>query len=355
MRKWVVILPITVVLAASIWMTYELYRPFHGYTGKIVVVVNSGMHVQNVADELVDHGVLAYRLPFLFRCWWGRTRHETLKYGEYLFDRPLSASNVYEKIVRGEVYLHSVVIPEGSDRFDMARIYAREIGLDPRAFLAASRSASSIHDLDPHAPTLEGYLFPDTYRFPRGEAASRVIQRMVDRFRHVWRSQIVSRTGHAAGSVHEVITLASLVEKETPSPEERSLIAGVFTRRLRLGMPLQCDPTIIYAIRLMRGAADTPITGGDLQVESPYNTYSHAGLPPGPICSPGLASIIAALHPAPGKALYFVSNNHGGHVFANTLAEQNRNVAHYRNQLKAACEQQQGQRLTRVGGHSRVH
>lgn len=358
MRKGFLIIPVVAVLAASAWMAYELYRPFRGYPGRMIVTVNPGTHVQEVAEALVNRGVIADRLPFLLRCWWGRQQHETLKYGEYLFDHPLSASQVYQKIARGEVYLHAVVIPEGSDRFDMMRIFEREIGLDPRAFLSATRKTSSIRNLDPKAPTLEGYLFPDTYRFPRGVSVSRVIQAMLDQFRHVWNSRILPQTAEGTANLHEVMTLASLVEKETPDPKERPLIAGVFTRRLRLSMPLQCDPTVMYAARLTQQSADPaagPITGSDLHLDSPYNTYSHAGLPPGPICSPGLASILAALHPAPGKALYFVSNNHGGHVFAATLWEQNRNVAHYRNQLKSRGATQQAKKASRSVPHSPVH
>jgi UPF0755 protein len=339
MKKWFLIIPIGVLVAAALWMANGLYRPFRGYTGNVIVVVKPGMHAQSVADELARDRVLAHRLPFLFRYWLGRRHHETIKYGEYLFDRPLSALEVYAKLVRGEVYLHSVVVPEGSDRFDMARIFHQDVSLNPRAFLAATGDTASIRNLDPKAPTLEGYLFPDTYRFPRGVSASRVIQTMVSRFRQVWNSRVRPQMTEGSADAHEVMTLASLIEKETPSPAERPLIAGVFVRRLRLGMPLQCDPTVIYALEIKESSADpvvAPLTGSDLQVDSPYNTYMHVGLPPGPICSPGLASILAALHPAPGKALYFVSNNHGGHVFADTLAEQNRNVARYRQQLKGA-------------------
>jgi UPF0755 protein len=354
MRKWVLLLPIAAVLAVSGWTAYELYRPFRGYAGRVVVVIKPGTHVEGLADELVRQGVLAHRLPFLFRYWWGLRRRETLKYGEYLFDRPLNALGVYDKILRGHVYLHSVVIPEGSDRFDMARIYGHEVGLNPQAFLAATRQTALIRDLDPNAPTLEGYLFPDTYRFPRGVSASRVARTMVDRFRQIWNARIAPLQAQVGANPHDVITLASLVEKETPNPAERPLIAGVFTRRLRLGMPLQCDPTVIYAIRLDSGPGDAaagPISEADLQLNSPYNTYAHPGLPPGPICSPGLASIVAALHPAPGKALYFVSNNRGGHVFANTLAEQNRNVARYRSELKAAGGKELWEKPRQVGAH----
>ncbi len=337
MKKWLLIIPLIIILAAAAWITYGLYTPFRGYSGKLILTINPGAQAQSVATKLVRHGVLANRLPFLVRYWIGKQHHETLKWGEYLFDRPLSATQVYAKLARGEVFLHTVVIPEGFDRFDMARTFARELDLSPQAFLSATQDASAIRDLDPQARTLEGYLFPDTYRFPRGVSAARVVQTMLQRFRSVLHSEILPQLSGDGRSLHDVITLASLVEKETPSPAERPRIAGVFSRRLKLGMPLQCDPTVIYAVRLS-GDADRsflgPITESDLKTPSPYNTYVRAGLPPGPICSPGLDSIRAALDPAPGKALYFVSDNHGGHVFSDTLEEQVRNVKRYRKELR---------------------
>jgi UPF0755 protein len=354
MKKWFLIILVGLLIGAAVWMVNGLYHPFRGYTGAVIVVVKPGMHAQSVADELARDRVLAHSQPFLFRYWLGRRHHESIKYGEYRFDRPLNALEVYEKLVRGEVYLHSIVIPEGSDQFDIARIFEREIGLVPRAFLAATAETASIRNLDPKAPTLEGYLFPDTYRLPRGVSASTVIQTMVNRFRHVWASRVRPQMSGASTDVHEVMTLASLIEKETPNPTERPLIAGVFARRLRLGMPLQCDPTVTYALEITQRSADPvpgPLTGSDLRVDSPYNTYTRVGLPPGPICSPGLASILAALHPAPGKALYFVSNNHGGHIFANTLAQQNRNVAQYRRELKTSGGQDEDKKAARPRGH----
>ncbi len=343
MKKWFLIIPLIAVVAAGGWIAYGLYAPFRGYRGKQILVISPGARAETVSAQLVQHGVLAYRLPFLVRYWLGKQHQETLKWGEYLFDRPLSASQVYEKLARGEVYLHTVVIPEGFDRFDMARTFAQDLGLSSQSFLSATQNTSAIRDLDPQARTLEGYLFPDTYRFPRGVAAARIVQTMVGRFRQVLHSGALPGLSGGGDRLHDVMTLASLVEKETPDPAERPLIAGVFTRRLSLGMPLQCDPTVIYAVRLSQednGAFLGPITGSDLKVPSPYNTYARPGLPPGPICSPGLASIRAALDPAPGKALYFVSNNHGGHVFSNTLEEQVRNVKRYRQQLREQNEKQ---------------
>ncbi len=340
MRKWLLIIPLVIVFGAGAWLAKELYIPYRGYQGRLVLVVPPGARAPRVADLLVQSGVLPHRFPFLFRYWAGRWHHETLKFGEYLFDRPLSASQVYWKLVRGEVYLHAIVIPEGSDRFDMARIFQREIGLNPKRFLAATGNPDLIRDLDPEANSLEGYLFPDTYRFPRGVPTSQVVETMLARFRQKFDVHIRQDLPSPSGNLHQIITLASLVEKETPDPQERPMIAGVFLRRLQKGMLLQCDPTVVYAVRLNQTAGlsdpfNGPITQSDLLNPSPYNTYVHAGLPPGPICSPGMASIEAALHPAPGSALYFVSNHHGGHYFADTLAEHNRNVVRSRREAQS--------------------
>ena len=259
-----------------------------------------------------------------------------MKAGEYLFDRPLRPIDVYYKLVRGEIYLHTVLVPEGSDRFDIAEIVHQTMNVSPDDFLRVTQEPSAILDLDPQAQTLEGYLFPDTYRFARGVSAQTIADTMLTRFRRVFAARFEADLGSSGKSLHEVITLASLVEKETPDPGERPVVAGVFTRRLEKDIELACDPTVVYAARLdhrMLGHPAPPIKRSDLEFDSPYNTYLHTGLPPGPIANPGEASIRAALAPAPGDDLYFVSNNHGGHVFAATLSEHNRNVARYRKEV----------------------
>ncbi len=338
MKKWLWLIPLAAALCAGLWLAKELTSPYHGHAGRLLLVVRQGDSAPAVAESLVRHGVLAYRLPFLLRYWLGRYHRETIKFGEYLFDRPLTASQVYSKLVRGEVYLHLVVIPEGSDRLDMARIYQQALGVNAEAFLAATRDPAAIRDLDPQATSLEGYLFPDTYRFPRGASPAVIAQAMLARLREVLKQQFAQDLPVGPGALHKIVTLASLIEKETPDPEERPKIAGVFMRRLEKGMPLQCDPTVVYAVEASRSSlAHDALTKADLRINSPYNTYLHAGLPPGPICSPGAASIRAALHPAQGSALYFVSNNHGGHFFADTLAQHDRNVARYRREVSAAA------------------
>jgi UPF0755 protein len=377
--KWRLLLLVLGAAAVGLsWLAYDLRSPYRGYAGNIFVVIDPGSSASQVADLLVARGVLRYHLPFLVRYWAGRPRH-TLRAGEYLFDRPLRPIDVYRKLVQGDIYLHTVVIPEGSDRFDIARILNLRLGIDPEKFLRTTQQTMVIHDLDPQAPSLEGYLFPDTYRFARGVSAATVVMTMLARFRHIlatrFRDQQPSptlappqegrgvgipdpasspqkrrgvgttlddsppQTGRALGGGmirgwHDIITLASLVEKETPEASERPLIAGVFERRLERGMPLQSDPTVIYAAELNHRPIG-PITQSDLEFDSPYNTYRHAGLPPGPIANPGEASIRAALHPAGGDALYFVANDQGGHVFARTLAEHQRNVSRYRKKKRA--------------------
>lgn len=344
MRKPAVIAALGVaamVLVMLAVFAVDLHRAYRGYSGTLEVEIAPGMSAPEVAKLLVARGVLAHRWPFLVRYALGRPRH-TLKAGEYSFDRALSPLDVYRKLVEGEVSLYTVLIPEGSNLFDMARIYQERLGLDPQEFLRATRVTALIRDLDPQAPTLEGYLFPDTYRFSHGANAARVVETMVARFREVLNSKFSADLRQSDESLHEVVTLASLVEKETSQPDERPMIAGVFARRLKIGLPLACDPTVIYAVRLADRRLErpvTPITQSELQIESPYNTYLHAGLPPGPIASPGEASLRAALHPAAGDFLYFVSDRHGGHVFARTLAQHQRNVARYRRQVAAARRQ----------------
>lgn len=325
-------------LATLVLMGRELYEPYRSYSQNQLLVVEPGMRTRAVARLLVDRGVLAHPWPFLVWYWIGRRRHRRLQAGEYFFDRPLTPIQVYRKLVHGDVYLHSVAIPEGANQFDVARILYEQLGMKPEEFLRVVQESGPVRDLDPKAPTLEGFLFPDTYRFPRGVSPETAAGTMLARFRAVLDSRFGREPLQSPSRLHDVLTLASLVEKETPDPGERPIIAGVFARRLEKSWPLDCDPTVVYAARLNHRLIDrpnAPITRSDLKLDSPYNTYRHAGLPPGPICNPGEASVRAALNPAADKFLYFVSNNHGGHLFARTLAEHLRNVARYRRPTSA--------------------
>jgi UPF0755 protein len=244
----------------------------------------------------------------------------------------VTAFAVYDSIANGRVFVKEFVIPEGFTMFDIADLAASEGFLTREEFLAAARDPSPIRDIAPDAPSLEGFLFPATYEFPRHMAGKDMTAAMLKKFRQEWLTlPPAGKTQHQ--SVQNIVTLASLVERETPRPEERPHVAGVFENRLRIGQPLQCDPTVAYAMTLA-GAYTGKLGGGDLHFSSPYNTYRNRGLPPGPIANPGEAALRAALDPPPTDDLYFVANTEGGHFFSKTLQEHNRNVARYRRLLE---------------------
>lgn len=333
MKKKILALMALVIIVGIAIVSIEVLRPYRGYSGEMIVDIPPGTQAPEVASRLVAKGVLAHRWPFLLIYSADRWRHH-LKAGEYLFNRPMRVLDVYRKLIRGEVYFRTVVIPEGSNRFDIARILHKKLGIAPEDFLKITRDATPIHDLDPKAPSLEGYLFPDTYRFEYRPTAAHIAMKMVARFRGILDQDFREDLSQPGVNLHRITTLASLIEKETPDADERPIIAQVFELRLKKGMLLQCDPTVAYAAEMSQ-LPRAPITESDLNLKSLYNTYVHSGLPPGPICNPGKASILAALHPASTHFLYFVSNNHGGHRFARTLAEHQRNVARYRKQAAA--------------------
>ncbi|HKT13637.1 MAG TPA: endolytic transglycosylase MltG [Terriglobia bacterium] len=333
MKKGILAVLVLVIIAGIAVAGVEVLRPYRGYSGNAIVDIPPGTQAPEVADRLAAKGVLAHRWPFLLIYSAERWRHH-LKAGEYLFDRPMRPLDVYRKLVRGEVYFRTVVIPEGSNRFDISRILHNRLGISPELFLKVTQDPAPIHDLDPEAPSLEGYLFPDTYRFGYHPTAANIAMKMVARFREVMDQDFQKDFRQQGESLHRAMTLASLVEMETPDPDERPIIAQVFELRLQKGMLLQCDPTVAYAAE-MNHLPRAPITQSDLNLKSPYNTYTHSGLPPGPICNPGRASILAALHPSSTHFLYFVSNTHGSHRFASTLAQHQRNVKQYRKQAAA--------------------
>jgi UPF0755 protein len=257
----------------------------------------------------------------------------TLKAGEYRFDHPATLAEVYDRLERGDVYTLTVTIPEGANLFDIAqRVEAARLG-SKENFLAATRAnVSLIADLDPQATSLEGYLFPDTYHFERRATPQQMLAAMVKRFR-----QAADSLG-LQGNYHRVVTLASLVERETPVDAERPLVASVFENRLAKDMPLMTDPSVIYAA-LIEGRYRGALYASDLQADSPYNTYRYSGLPPGPICSPGMASLKAAMNPAQTDYLYFVAASAdplGKSRFSATLEEHAHNVQEYRKSLREA-------------------
>jgi UPF0755 protein len=315
--------------AAAAYMVYSLNRDYAGFGQETFVDLPKGASSRQMAETLQNAGVIRHSWEFLLARLAERDR--TLQAGEYRFARPASVLEVYERIARGDVYYVELVVPEGKNMFDIGTL-AERLGLFPAAkFVEAARDPSPIRDLDPQAPTLEGYLFPSTYRLTRHTTPQRLCQIMTAQFREAWQSL------KTAEQAHRVVSLASLVEKEGKLPEERAMIAQVFQKRLELGMKLDCDPTTIYAALLedrYRGA----IHKSDLESNSPYNTYRHAGLPPGPIANPGLASIRAVLQPSDTKYLYFVKrpDDSGGHAFSENIAAHELATAKYRRVEKAA-------------------
>jgi peptidoglycan lytic transglycosylase G len=324
-----ILLVLFLLLAGAGLGAYVLYvragEPYRGYAGpEQFVEVPQGAGSRTIGERLVDAGVVrdfnTYRLAL-----WLSGEGRRLKAGEYRFDAPMTPLAVIDKIARGDVYVINVTFPEGLTIADMAKIFESHGLGSAESFVKASADVTSIRDLDPAAKDLEGYLFPETYGLPRKTDAPKLIRQMVARFEHVFTPELRQAAAARQMTARQAVTLASIVEKETAKAEERPLVSAVYGNRLRIGMALQCDPTVIYAL-IKRGHYDGNIHKEDLQIDSPYNTYRYPGLPPGPIASPGRASLEAAVHPADADFLYFVSRNDGSHVFAKTLDEHNRNV-----------------------------
>ena len=321
------VLAVGAVLAGSvIWG--RLHEPFKGYTAsEQFVEIPSGAGTNDIGRRLVDGGVVSNLLVFRAAVWsTGRVR--ALKAGEYRFTEPMSAAQVVERLARGDVYVRRITFPEGLTILDMAKIYeARGFG-PARDFVRAASNVSAITDIDPAAPDLEGYLYPETYALPRGTPAAKLVELMVGRFRAAYSDALQAQARAQGLTTRQVVTIASLVEKETAQDAERPLVAAVYRNRLKIGMGMQADPTVIYALQ-KAGRYNGNIRREDLEMNSPYNTYKHPGLPPGPIAAPRKESLEAALTPANVPYLYFVSRNDGSHVFATTLTEHNRNVRRF--------------------------
>jgi UPF0755 protein len=308
------------VLATAAFVAYGLFVPAGGNTQQFLLL-RPGSTAKKIARDLKDAGVIRSEWAFLALHAW---KVKTLKAGEYKFDHPANALEVYGRIARGDIFTHTVTIPEGYNLFEIATL-VEQAGLGPRAeFLKAAQEKALIADLDPQAQSLEGYLFPDTYEFTRTQTMHDIVAAMVRRFR-----QTAQQIGLTPSDTHRVVTMASIVEKETSVAEERPVVAGVYYNRLEKNVALGADPTVVYA-SLLIGKYDGVIRQSDLALDSPYNTYRRAGMPPGPIANPGRASLEAALHPARTGFLYFVSDNQGHHRFAATGAEHERNVEAYR-------------------------
>ena len=321
----IVALAVIVSLAAGAWTYSLVQRPFKGYTeSEAFVEIAPGSSPQAMARTLTDAGVVANPVAFRLAVWL-RGAGRRLQAGEYRFDRPMTPGDVVDKIVRGDVFLRPVTFREGLTIRQMAAVFEERGFGSQRDFITAAGNGALVREIDPEAKDLEGYLFPDTYTLPRRTTAEQLVARMVARFDKALTPDIRSAAAARGLSIRDLVTMASLVEKETAKPEERTLVAAVYSNRVRIGMGLQCDPTVIYALE-RAGRYTGNLTRADLQFDSPYNTYRYAGLPPGPIAAPGQASLAAAASPADVPYLYFVSRNDGSHAFAASLDEHNRNV-----------------------------
>lgn len=311
--------------AAAWWGRQVLHAPYRGFdTEEVFVEIPQGAGVAAIADRLAAAGVV--RHPLIFRVAARLSGDDrTLQAGEYRFAEAAPPAAIVDRLARGDVHTRAVTFREGLTMWEMAEVFAAS-GLGTAAdFLGQARDPARIRSLDPDAASLEGYLFPDTYHLARAAGATGTVDAMVEAFLRAFDAELRAAATVRGLRVRDVVTIASLVEKETGHPPERPLVSAVYQNRLRIGMGLQCDPTVIYAL-LLAGRWNGNLTRENLQIASPYNTYRHAGLPPGPIAAPGRASLEAAVHPAIVPYLYFVSRNDGTHAFATTLAEHNRNV-----------------------------
>lgn len=315
-----------IVAGAAGWAIWQIYVPVSP-PANVSVLLRSGYSTRRIANELKKAGVI--RSVLAFRVWQAVHRKQSLKAGEYLFDKPATLVSVHDRLVRGDVYFHIVTIPEGYTIFDIAKVM-EEAGLSSEEdFLHVEQTQTQlISDLAPDAKSLEGYLFPNTYQFTRTQSLQEMAGEMVRQFR-----QVAQQIGLTI-DVHRTVTMASIVEKETAIPEERPQVASVYFNRLARRMALDADPSVIYA-ELLSGQYTGTLHHADLAVQSPYNSYRYPGLPPGPIGNPGRSALEAAMHPSNTEFLYFVADGSGNghHRFARSLEEHNRNVNAYRHAL----------------------
>jgi UPF0755 protein len=327
------------VLAFAGWFAWAVLTPVEPH-GQTFVMLRPGYSTRRIASELKSAGVIRNEEAFVL---WRYIRHRSsLKAGEYLFEQPANIIDIQKRLRRGDVYFHTVVVPEGFTMFDIARAI-EAAGLGPaQDFLKVAQSDTTlIADLVPNAPSLEGYLFPDTYRFSRMQSREEMAAEMVNRFRAVANQIGLIDAAHDGAfavtrvplPINTVVTMASIIEKETAVPDERPLVASVYYNRLAKKIALDADPSVIYA-ELLAGTYTGALHHDDMRFDSPYNTYRNIGLPPGPIANPGKSSLEAAMHPAQSDYYYFVADAQGHHRFAHTLEEHDKNVAAYRRAMR---------------------
>jgi len=324
LRKILIIL-LLAVFGALGWLAWAVFTPVTP-AGQKFVLLRPGYSTRKIASELKAAGVIENERAFLI--WHSFHRRRSMKAGEYLFEKTATLADIHDRLAHGDIFVHTVVIPEGYTMFDIAQAVEQAgLGSQEEFLRVAMSSTDLIQDVSPEARSLEGYLFPDTYEFTRTQSVREIVAVMVHHFR-----QVANAIG-LTSEVHPTVIMASIVEKETASADERPMVASVYYNRLTKRMALDADPSVIYA-ELLAGVYQGALHHADMQVNSPYNTYRYPGLPPGPIGNPGRSALEAAMHPAKSDYLYFVSDGQGHHRFARNLQEHNKNVTAYRRAVR---------------------
>lgn len=345
--RFLLLLVVFFILAAGIgglWMRSVASRPVEHSSADRIITIEPGAGTAGVVAKLAEAGIVQH--PTALRIYLKMTgRGSSLRAGDYKFASPISPLQAIDKIRRGEIFLERVTIPEGYNRFDIAETLATKTGKATKEeFLRLMNDQTPIEKIAPTARNLEGYLFPDTYNYNAKTTPEELIRAMVNRFNEVFTPEWAMRASELNLTVNQVVTLASIIEKEAKVPDERPHMASVFFNRLRIGMPLGSDPTFIYAAILAGDYDGNPNQPRFRQRQSPYNTYLVTGLPPGPIASPGRASIEAVLYPDNTDDLYFVVNGRDGrHKFSRTAAEHDAAVSEYRKLQKEMRDEQNKQ------------
>jgi len=319
---------VLIVLAPILWLQTQVQQPYKRYSeSEILVQLERGATVSEIGKILEAEGVIASARLFRLYAHW-HNLSTGLKAGEYQFSKAESLADVVAKIAAGRVYYHRVTVPEGLELAQVASVFVESEFGSMANFLSIMHDTGMITDLDSSAESLEGYLFPETYFLTAGMTEREIVELMLQNFRAFWNQKRKQRANELKMTIREILTLASLIEKETGLESERPLVSAVFHNRLRINMKLACDPTVIYAVKRVK-PYDGVINKSDLELDSPYNTYLYPGLPPGPIANPGRLAIEAALYPADSEYLYFVSRNDGSHIFSTRYSDHAKAVNRY--------------------------
>jgi UPF0755 protein len=325
--KAALMLLVVASLFLSSWFLWEYHHPRNIISPNTVFEIKKGSSASWIAQQLKKENIIKHKWPFLFAYKVFFT-NENLIAGEYEFNPPISVKEVLKKIIKGEIKLHPITLPEGLNIWETADLLSQKYSMDNKKVLYNAQNTQLISSMDDEAQNLEGYLFPETYHIPKNTSEEELIENMVSQFKKTFNPRWRERSREMGMNIREVVILASLIEEETSVPEEKSLVSSVFHNRLKLGMKLDCDPTIIYALK-KKGEYQGRLRNKDLKLDSPYNTYLYNGLPPSPISNPGKESLKAALFPSKTDYLYFVSKNDGTHKFSSTFKEHQKAVIKY--------------------------